>query len=411
MWEKYKHIVQNIDTGPGALGRAALWIRRHGKTLVVCDANTLKAAGNALLLALDGAGAAYDLLVYPDQVPAPAADQNAVGRLCCAYTPDIGAVVGVGSGTINDICKFFSFRAGRPCIAVGTAPSMDGYASAGAAMTIDGVKVTPRCQCPEAIFCDPDVMKDAPMPMLAAGLGDILGKASALADWRLSHLLTGEPMPPDLYCMVEDALRRCKDSAAGLAERRPEAINNVTEALILSGIAMTLYGDSRPASGAEHHISHYWEMRFIAENKPPVLHGLKVGVATLTALGLWRDLPETPAKPEPEHRSRAVEAVRRAYGFAADELLKTPNPNLPFERINGHWAEIKAIAASLPAPGEVAGLLERAGAPVTPDGIGVDEDMLADSIFLARERKKTYTVLQLMGDLGLLRPPQRWEEA
>ena len=403
MWEKYKHIVGHIDTDEGALERAARWLRRYGKTLVVCDANTLAAAGNTLIQKLDGLGAAYDVLAYPDQ--ALTADENAVGRLCCAYTPGIEAIAAVGSGTINDICKFFAFRAGRPCVAVGTAPSMDGYASAGAAMTLGGMKVTPRCQCPEAIFCDPRVMGDAPMPMLAAGLGDILGKASALADWKLSHLLTGEPMPPEIYGMASDALERCMDNAQGLAERRPESVKSVTEALLLSGIAMTLYGDSRPASGAEHHIAHYWEMRFMAEGKPQVLHGLKVGVATLTALELWRALPETPRPPKRERRERTEQAVRRAYGTAAEELLKTPNPNLPFEHIVGHWAEIKSIAASLPAPESIAALLKRAGAPVTTDGIGVDEELLADSIFLARERKKTYTVLQLMGDLGLPEQP------
>ncbi|MCL2084761.1 MAG: sn-glycerol-1-phosphate dehydrogenase [Oscillospiraceae bacterium] len=400
MWEQYKHLISVIDVGGGALARAAQWAAGYQRPLIVSDVNTHKAAGEALCALLDGAGARYDALIYPDDLLT--ADEAAAGRLLAAYAPHNDVVLGVGSGTISDLCKFLCFRAGRPCAAIGTAPSMDGYASAGAAMTIDGVKVTPRTQCPEAIFCDVDIMKNAPMPMLAAGLGDVLGKLSALADWRLSHLLTGEPMPGDIAALVSDAVKRCMDNAGGLAARRADAVKSVAEALILSGIAMSLYGDSRPASGTEHHISHFWEMRFIAEGKPPVLHGLKVGVATLLALDMWKTLPAAPPRPDAGAMAyRGGEALRRAYGAAA-AALSGENPILPFERVLENWDGVMEIARAVPAPETAAGPMRTLGAPLTPGGIGVGPELLADGILFARERKKTYTLLQLLGGLGLL---------
>jgi glycerol-1-phosphate dehydrogenase [NAD(P)+] len=279
---------------------------------------------------------------------------------------------------------------------------MDGYAADGAAMTLRGMKITPYTHTPLAIFCDVDVMKNAPMPMLAAGLGDIIGKLSSLADWRLSHLLTGEPMPGEIKALIEDAVKKCSQSVGALARREPEAVADMAEGLILSGIAMSLYGDSRPASGTEHHLSHYWEMRFLAEGRPPVAHGLKVGVGTLCALRAWKSLPETPLPPKAENRAEIERLVAEKYGETAQGILKTQNPNVPFAEIERRWGEIREIADSLPAPEEVEALLDALGAPLTPREAGVCGDLLKESVLLARERKKMYTLLQLLGDLGLL---------
>jgi glycerol-1-phosphate dehydrogenase [NAD(P)+] len=401
-WDRFKHIINHIDVSDGALENVPKWVSQAGfkRPLVVADVNTYAVAGGRLCRMLDGDGLGYDLFTYFDEKLV--GDETAVGKLTAAYDPKNDLFIAVGSGTVNDLCKYVGYKVNRPVIAVGTAPSMDGYASKGAAMTIGGMKVTPQTICPLAIFCDLSVMKDAPTEMLAAGLGDVLGKLNALADWKLSRLLTGEPMPLDIAGLVEESVEKCIGNIEGLARREVSAVEDVTEALILSGIAMSLYGDSRPASGSEHHLSHYWEMRFIAEGREPILHGLKVGVATLVMLGLWKDLSEKPRRPKLEDRARTVELIKQNYGTTAEGILKTENPNLPFEFIMENWAKIREIADSVPEPATVCGWLKKLGAPLSPEEIGVNGALLADSILLARERKKVYTLLQLLGDLGML---------
>ncbi len=404
MFQKYRHIVEHIDVEQGALPRAAEWIAQKGfvNALVVSDRNTDKAAGEALRAMLDAQNVAWRSLVYPEQ--RLTADEYAIGRLAAAYHPEHDLLVSVGSGTLGDLCKFVAFRVGRPTVCVGTAPSMDGFASAGAAMLLDGMKFTPHTRAPMAIFCDPDILKDAPLQMLAAGLGDMLGKYNALADWKLANLLVGERYDQDIASMMEHALKRCAAAAPGVRNREPQAMKSLVEGLILSGIAMTLFGDSHPASGTEHHLAHYWEMRQIALGMPHSLHGAEVGVATICALELWQMLPDVPLQPEPEDRAATLARVRKAYGRAAEAICAKPNPNVPWEKITQNWPHIRKLADGLPSSESIRAILQDFEAPESPEALHVDRDMLADSVVLARERKKVYTLLQLLGDLGLLKP-------
>ncbi|MCL1806154.1 MAG: iron-containing alcohol dehydrogenase [Oscillospiraceae bacterium] len=358
---KYSHIVPHIAVGGGVINGVASWAvsQKYKTILAVSDPNTRRVAGDRLLPVLRAAGLTVRECRFEQNEPLP--DEASVGALLAAFQDDVDLILGIGSGVINDLCTYVGAKAGRPSVIVGTAPSMDGYASLGSAMLLGGVKVTPPTQCPAAIFCDTDILKDAPQLMKAAGLGDMLGKYTAMADWRLSHILTGEPMPEDIVSLVETALDKCvKD---------PKDIQSITEGLILGGIAMSLYGDSRPASGTEHHLAHYWEMRYLKEGKPHVSHGIKVGLAAVAALALWKELPSVK----------------------------------PTEDVAPHWEEICRFADSLPSPEVLTELLQSAGAPARPSEIGLTQDILADSVLYARDRKpQMYTLLQLLGGMDLL---------
>jgi len=352
--DEFKHIIPHIAVGSGIINSVADWVisKEYKTLLAVTDPNTRRAAGDTLLSNLRNSGLEVRECRYEQDEPLP--DEASAGALLAAYSPDVDLILGIGAGTINDLCTYVGAKVKCPSAIVGTAPSMDGYASLGSAMLFNGVKLTPPSQCPTAIFCDTDILKNAPQPMIAAGLGDMLGKFTALADWRLSHLMTGEPMPEEIVLLVETALEKCTGD--------PADIQSITEGLILSGIAMSLYGDSRPASGTEHHLAHYWEMRFLKEGRSHVSHGLKVGLAAITALTLWK------------------------------ELLLT-------ETREG----ILNIAKALPAPEKIAALLEAAGAPVRPGDIGLTRGILTDSVVCARDRKpQMYTLLQLLGGMGML---------
>jgi len=165
---------------------------------------------------------------------------------------------------------------------------------------------------------------------------------------------------------------------------------------------MSLHGDSRPASGTEHHLAHFWEMRMLAQGRIPALHGIKVGLATIVGLVMWKELARLPlpnAKKRPALET-AAQDIRRLYGRSAEGILQTENPNLPIELIKTHWEKIIAIANALPSPEEVAEMLSAADSPIRPSEISLDSDTLRESIIYARDRKKVYTVLQLLADLG-----------
>jgi len=402
MWEKYKHIIPFISVDSGVISGVADWVLSNGykKILVVCDPNTRRVAGDFVIDSIKSVGLTVVECFFVDDEPSP--NEFAIGFLTASYTPDVDLILGVGAGTINDICTFVGEKVGCPSAIVGTAPSMDGYASLGSAMLFNDLKVTPPTQCPVAIFCDIDILAAAPLLLTAAGLGDMLGKITALADWRLAHILVGEEMPDDIVSIVKTALDKIIAGAPHLAARDPVVIKSVTEGLILSGIAMSLYGDSRPASGTEHHLAHFWEMRMITEGKKPSLHGIKVGLATIVGLIMWSELKGIDCIKEAPVCHDHESETKRLYGRSADTVLQTANPNLSVELIEENWQEIQDIAASLPSPESVAAMLSDVGAPVCPSGIGLSTDLLRDSIIYARERKKTYTLLQLLGDLGRL---------
>jgi len=413
MWEKYSNIIPHIAVDSGVIKTVADWVVSKGyrQILVVSDPNTRRVAGDYVIKSLLSAGVTIYECCYPENEPVP--DERSIGKLTAAYNTDTDLILGIGSGTINDICTFVGSQVGCPSAIVGTAPSMDGYASLGSAMLLDGIKVTPPTQCPIAIFCDIDILVDAPMLLAAAGLGDMLGKFTAHADWRLSQILTGEPVPEEIISIVKDALDKIVKGAPYLMERDPTVIKSVTEGLILSGIAMSLYGDSRPASGLEHHLAHFWEMRMLALGRKPALHGIKVGLATVTGLVLWKELlsllqtDDFSFSPADVHKSHSTcdtyeKEIRRLYGRTADSILQVKNPIVPIEDINKNIQAIIDIAKTLPSPEDISAMLRAAGAPVRLSEIDLSEDILYDSVIFARDRKKTYTLLQLLGNLGYL---------
>ncbi|HUT79394.1 MAG TPA: iron-containing alcohol dehydrogenase, partial [Polyangia bacterium] len=222
------------------------------RTLVVCDRVTREIAGGRAADLLRKAGRKVATLVVPDGAGGrPHATEEAVIDLEGA----LGAfdlAVAVGSGTINDIVKLSSFRRGIPYLAVGTAPSMNGYASAIAAILRGGVKRTVDCHQPLAVVLDLSILARAPRELIAAGLGDLESKPTSTADFRLGGLVRGEYHCRVPERVVIDAERRAADAAPGLRHGDPEAVAVLTEALVLSGISMKLAGTSGPASGGEH---------------------------------------------------------------------------------------------------------------------------------------------------------------
>jgi glycerol-1-phosphate dehydrogenase [NAD(P)+] len=382
------------------------------EAVAVMDANTEEAAGEAVARELALAGIPVARLSYA-QRSGLRADHEALAaaREAIGARPDAG-VVAVGSGVITDLTRYAAELAGRGFVSVPTAASMDGYASSVAALELKGVKVTLPARAPDAIFADPATIASAPAELTRAGLGDLLGKASARTDWLAAHLLYGE-----LYCEAVDArvlgpLREAARPAGALLAGDPEVVEGLLEGLLQSGIAMAMVGTSRPASGCEHHASHFWDLLAARGLRPHFPHGLQVGFATRFAIRLQRYAfgGEVGAL----HPPRAYEPL----GRAAREWLGEPSPSLS-EAIDGkrrflessaprwpapeRWRELRAaLAPALEISRSVEAALEAAAIPAEPDFLGLDDAMLRAGFRYSNRLRPRYTTVDFLEGQGAL---------
>ena len=298
-----------------------------------------------------------------------------------------------------------------------TAPSMDGFVSIGAALITNYVKTTYQARVPLAVIGDTDILAAAPMEMITAGLGDILGKYTCLLDWKMAHIITGEYYCSHIADMVKEAVEIVVEESTRIKDRNPDAVKAVTEALVLSGIAMSFVGNSRPASGSEHHLSHYWEMKFQAEGKKPILHGIKVGIGMIAVTKMYETLENeqfdfASLKERSFDYAAWEKKVKDCYQDAAPGIIaleeKAQKNNLDKRNkrlaiLEKKWPEIlRTIKESLPSSAEMEKLLASLGAPINPAQIGVSSELVEDAVILAKEVRDRFTLLQVLWDTGLL---------
>lgn len=354
--KSHKVDIQAIRVGSGVIQELPGILRDLGAShiFLVADNYTFEAAGRQVEQLLDQAGLPYHKRVFQTETPL-VPNEYALGSVLAAMTSQDDMLLAVGSGTLNDVTKYVSARTGVPYVIAATAPSMDGYASTVAPTILDGFKTTLPAVYPAAIVADVDILKDAPMPMLTAGFGDIIGKFTSLADWRLSHQLNGEYYCPEVAGVIEAAVETCAANAKALAQREPQAIQAVTEALILSGLAMGMVGVSRPASGAEHQMAHYWEMDALRRGEEHPLHGNAVGVGTVLAASLYE-----------------MAAEYLPQGFAA------------------------------PDKGQILACLQAAGSCADPKELGIRRELCLESLLHAMELRDRFTVQKLLEQKGQL---------
>jgi glycerol-1-phosphate dehydrogenase [NAD(P)+] len=383
--------------------------------LIVMDVNTEAAVGGRVRAALPGArghvfGARSGLVAGLAEVEAVRS------RVAAAAGPGTGsgALVAVGSGVITDIVRYAAFLDGRSFISVPTAASMDGYASSVAALQLDGVKVTYPARAPRALLADPRVAAAAPPELTRAGIGDLLAKATARVDWLAAHLLYGEPFCEPAATMVLEPLRFAVGNVERLLAGQAAAISGLLSGLVQSGVAITLAGSSRPASGCEHHASHFWDLLAARGMREHESHGIQVGYASHFAMRLQRFAfggggvaalrrPMPVADPlGPQARAwlgdptdEIVAAVAEKQRFVAD-LQCWPS------RAEG-WAAVRAeLEPALELFDGVAAALELAGIPPQPRFLGLDEVTLAATFHYASRLRARYTVIDFLEGQGAL---------
>ncbi|MBN1622789.1 MAG: sn-glycerol-1-phosphate dehydrogenase [Clostridia bacterium] len=346
--------IERIDLSENAIVNAVEYIvsKRPRVITVICDENTYVIAGKSFGAMLETAGIETEIHIIKGRNGLNVAPDDAhIGEVFARISGRADMYVAVGSGVVNDITRIVSHRAGKNYIVFGTAPSMDGYASVTSSLVLNNIKESIPGQCPIGIFGQPDILKNAPFEMLTAGFGDVIGKYNAIREWKFGRDLIGEHYCPEIVDLVEKAVDKCVDSAQGLKNRNEEAVISVMEALILAGMAMGLYGNTRPASGAEHHIVHYWDVDCIKRGVEHELHGNSVGIGTVV--------------------------ICKLFNIVKDKLP----------------VETEAID-----PDEITRILKTAGCKTSPLEAGIERDLLKRSIINGHTMSSKFTVLKYLSE-------------
>lgn len=419
-----KHHACGLDylkIGRGAIAHVAEMVAALGKKrpFVVCDDNTWKVAGEKVCALLMQAGVEHTSYIIPCAGERITPAEWEVGSVVMHYDPRCDMLLGVGSGVINDICKVVAHAVGVPSAIVGTAPSMDGYASNSASMEMNHVKVSLYNHAPLGILLDSEILAQAPMRMLWAGLGDMVAKYIAMCEWRMAAIVEGEHYCENIAQLMRSAMKKIISVAEGIPARDPDAIQSVAEGLVLAGVAMAYADNSRPASGLEHYFSHMWEIMALERGALSDLHGVQVGVGTILCLKLYEKILRdvTPDRAKAEAHMAAFDRtvweaqIRRIFGGAANEIIaiedktKKNSPQRHAKRLDTiieRWPDILAcIREELPPCGELRSILAATGMPTTPQELGIPVEQVVDAFVGARDIRDKYLFCSLLWDLGM----------
>ncbi len=382
------------------------------KPWLIADENTWRVAGKHAEQILHAAGFEnIPRVVFPGS-PRLHPDYAISIRLA-EEMPDACVPVAVGSGVINDLMKCAAGRRGVPYCCVPTACSVDGFTSAGGAMSVDGFKKTVKCPAPMALCADTEILATAPAEMFASGYADLLTKVPAGGDWIIADILGEEPIRADVWQLIQGNIRRWVSDRKNML--------NVFEGLAATGYSMQMYQESRPASGAEHLASHIWEMEGLRHNGEEPSHGFKVGIGLLATTRMMEFIiqhsfeeirPMMRPGLDAEARRKEAEALLAAGCYGGNTPIETAmSKHLTGEalaerrrQVERVWPELQQrLKAQLIPSSEAREMLLSVGCPVTPSEIGLSREQYVHGFLAAQLIRRRYTVLDLFYELGILR--------
>lgn len=402
---KHEIIVDDIIIEQGAIEKLPEILARKEyeafKTIaMVCDENTYEAAGKKVESLVPGL---KKVILNPDNLHA---DEHGV-EAAKEQLDQIGAVdlmIAVGSGTVHDITRYHAYNMEIPFFSVPTAASVDGFVSTVAAMTWHGFKKSFTAVSPIVVIADSDIFKNAPMRLTASGVADLLGKFIALADWKIAHALTDEYICKEICDLEYRALDELIQSLDGLNSGDAQAYEQLMYGLLLSGLAMQMTGNSRPASGAEHHMSHLWEME-VYNDYIDYYHGEKVGVGLVLASKIYHNA----AKYMKEHEFSVkaameveVDAIKASFTKPGmfESIIEENTPNLleaiQPERLMEKTEEIIKIIEEIPTAEELQAMLKKVDGVHKLEDLGFDESFQKKTAFLSPYVRARITYMRVL---------------
>ncbi|MBE5815552.1 MAG: sn-glycerol-1-phosphate dehydrogenase [Clostridiales bacterium] len=413
-------IDKDIYIGKDLIRRVPEYIARRGlgtHCVLVADDNTYRVAGAEVEKALLAAGfTVVPCVIHREGDMLP--DDLSCGEVLLSITRETEFLIAVGSGTVTDTTRINAERTGLPFVSVGTAPSMDGYASAVAPLLHRGLKIQRPAVCPEIIVCDLDVLATAPLAMVASGVGDVLGKYIAKADWQLGQIINGEPCCPVCVEMVTNAVDALVENVEEIARKTEKGMRILIEALLLAGVTIMIIDNTRAVASIEHNIAQYWEMILVQQGKEPPMHGASVGVSTLLVWPLFErfareDLSKLDLekiKAERISREKRERWMLHAYGEEGGRAIMRENPGdfLTWQEqerrirtAQAHMDDIRAVIAAMPPLEKIKQVMRTLHAEMTPQEEHIPEELLNRSLHCGKDYRTRYTLFKLIAECGL----------
>jgi len=332
---------RNVVVGHGVLDQTVEAIEDlhlSGRPLVVTSPTPGRVAGERVVELFDEAGT-DPASHYIDSASFGAVEEV----IAAAEDVDAGYLVGVGGGKVIDVTKMVAEDVGVGFASVPTAASHDGIVSGRASIPEGDTRHSVAAEPPLAVVADTEILADAPWELTTAGCADIISNYTAVRDWQLANRLKNVEYSEYAGALSQMTAEMLVENADSIRPELEESAWIVVKALVSSGVAMSIDGSSRPASGAEHLFSHQLD-RIAPE---PALHGHQVGVGSIIT-----------------------------------EYLHT-GPK-------GRWREIRDALASIDAP-------------TTAEELGIPADVVIEALTTAHEIRDRYTIL---GD-GVSEPAAR----
>ena len=334
---------------------------------------------------------------------------RAIGR-------DKALIVSVGSGTVNDLGKYSASEDQIDFWCLPTAPSMNGYTSGIAAIKVKGVKRTLPAAPPQRIYAKPSVIQQAPLKLRQAGFCDVLAKVVSDIDWQCESLLFSGS-----YCRLPAAMmttveKSYSEHAEEIGQGDESAVMGLFHGLLISGVAMSLAGSSAPASGGEHLVSHFWDMREPITGREPELHGLQVGVGIILSTACYRKLRELDAADLPQQAEELFAAtaarIPDIWGpYAAEVAKQFQGKRDSLEQFNTllpeKWDELQTLFHQVQPPEYFADLFARTGAPFNLEAFRLTEEEFMLAALNSRAIRERITVLDLAAHAGVLEAAAR----
>ena len=402
---KHEIVVDDIIIERGAIAQLPDILKRPAyadkKSLVmICDENTYEAAGKQVETLIPGI---KKIILNPENLHANEHGVEAAKK-GLETAGDVDLMIAVGSGTIHDITRYHAYEMKIPFFSVPTAASVDGFVSTVAAMTWHGFKKSFTAVSPVVVIADTDIFKKAPLRLTTSGVSDLLGKYTALADWKITHILTGEYICDEICSMEYEALDRLKESLDGLTTGDEAAYENLMYGLLLSGLAMQMTGNSRPASGAEHHMSHLWEMEVI-NDYIDFYHGEKVGVGLVLASKIYHKAAEKMAAGDFKVKDSMPveeELIRENFNKPGmfEIIMEENTPNLLDEvdpaKLVEKNDEIISVIREIPTAEELTAMIDKVQGVKSLEDLGFDESYQAKTANLSPYVRARITFMRLL---------------
>ncbi|RBQ24325.1 Glycerol-1-phosphate dehydrogenase [NAD(P)+] [Candidatus Methanobinarius endosymbioticus] len=266
------HIGSDVINDTGSICKD---LRFSGNVLVVTGPNTLKIGANKAIESLEN----EDFSVEVSKITT--ATSETVEKLEEKLN-DTSLIVGVGGGKVIDVTKMAASNAGIYFVSVPTAASHDGIASPLASIKNNNGSVSLKAQAPICVIGDTNIIRNAPFRLLAAGCADIISNYTAIKDWQLANKLQNDFYSESAAALSLMTAKLIIKSSKSIKKGLEESARLVVKSLFSSGMAISIAGSSRPASGSEHKFSHALDK--IA--KKPALHGEQCGIGTIMMMNL-----------------------------------------------------------------------------------------------------------------------------